>query len=382
MSLEIKPRLIVFNDFFYPAYQAGGPIQSLVNLFSQVSKNYEIFLITGAYDLNDKTPLDVPLDQWTDIVLPESESNIKVWYSSTHKIKKVFIDSLRTINPAAVYVNGMFSVGYVLVPIFYTKNTKLVICPRGMIQEGALAGKYLKKKVYLTLLRLSGKLKKVCWHATSDIEKGDVKRIFGIDSNIVFASNVPKPYWKKIESSNKKVNSLRLVYISLITAKKNLLLAIEALNASDFDICLDIYGPVKDVDYWEKCKLMISHSNGKINYKGDLKPDLVQSTFSQYDAGLFLTKAENFGHALYESLSVGRPIITSHFTPWKNLQNQKAGWNVDINNANKITCLLEEIAKMNKSDFDDYSFGAHRLAKHYFENEVNLIAYNQLFSKK
>jgi hypothetical protein len=48
-----------------------------------------------------------------------------------------------------------------------------------MIQEGALSGKYLKKKIYLTLLKLSGVLKNVRWHATSEIEESDVRFIFG-----------------------------------------------------------------------------------------------------------------------------------------------------------------------------------------------------------
>ena len=42
------------------------------------------------------------------------------------------------------------------------------------------------------------------------------------------------------------------------------------------------------------------------------------------------SKSGNFGHAIYEALSGGRPVITSHHTPCNELQESKAGINVSI----------------------------------------------------
>jgi glycosyltransferase involved in cell wall biosynthesis len=167
--------------------------------------------------------------------------------------------------------------------------------------------------------------------------------------------------------------------LSLIAEKKNLLQVIELVNKSVAGITLDIYGPVKDEGYWKKCVQAIGNDNTKIKYKGDLQPDEVQNTFINYDASVLLTKGENFGHALYESLSVGRPVITSFFTPWNELEAKKAGWNLDIT-AN-AACLnkLESICKMDNESFIIYCNGAYEMAKSYYTEAADLSNYYKMF---
>ena len=213
MNDTVKPKLVILNDFFYPAYKAGGPIQSLVNLIVLLENDYEIYVVTAARDLNEITPMQVKLNQWSELLLPSSKEKINIWYSDNNKIKKILNGIIVDINPSAVYLNGMYSFSYVILPILYLKNIKIVICPRGMIQQGALSGKYLKKVTFLTLLKSTGLLKNVWWHATSKIEQHDIKRIFGKKSNIILAGNVPKALFKNIIPCEKRKNELRLVYI-------------------------------------------------------------------------------------------------------------------------------------------------------------------------
>ncbi len=376
-----KLKLLIFNDYFYPAYKAGGPIQSLVNLISHLDTIYDIYVISSAYDLNEKLPIEnIDIGKWVDITLPGNNSKVKVWYvGKNENIKATIKKAVKEIKPSIVYINGMFTYNYVILPLLVIRNVKIVICPRGMIQEGALSGKYLKKKIYLTALRLSGLVKNVWWHATTEVERDDAKKLFGNNINVVVAGNIPKRPVELVDYPDKQSGKLRLVYISLITAKKNLLQAIEAINLSSLDITLDIYGPVKDVSYWEKCELAIKKSKGKINYKGTVIPERVQSTFKNYDAGYFLTKAENFGHALYESLSAGRPIITSYFTPWENLESKLAGWNADIENMDDIISILEKAVMVDNSHFKIFCDGAHKIAKEYFSEGFELNDYKKLF---
>lgn len=381
MSKNEKIKLLIFNDYFYPAYKAGGPIQSLVNLITHLDHFYEIYVISSAHDLNEQKPMEnITSGKWVDVILPGSSSATKVWYvGKNEKMKHTITNAIEKIKPSVVYINGMFTYSYVILPLLIIKNAKIVICPRGMIQEGALSGKYLKKKIYLTLLRLSGVVKNVWWHATTDVERDDAKKLFGNNIKVVVAGNIPKRPVETVEYPPKQKGKLRLVYISLITAKKNLLQAIEAINLSGLDISLDIYGPVKDISYWEKCELAIKKSKGKIQYKGAVIPELVQTTFKNYDAGYFLTKAENFGHALYESLSAGRPIITSYFTPWENLENKLAGWNADIDNAEHIQNILSKVVAIDNEQFIKFCDGAHTIAKEYFSEGFEINDYKKLF---
>ncbi|MFT3908083.1 MAG: glycosyltransferase [Ferruginibacter sp.] len=384
MKGPVKPSLLIFYDHFFPAYKAGGPIQSLTNLAIALQDVYGIFVITSSYDLNEARPLEnIQPEVWSEITIPGSASSIKVWYAAAGKPGTDTIkENLKRTGATVVYLNGMFSYRYVLVPLFaIKKNIRIVICPRGMLQQGALAVKSFKKKIYLAILKMSGLCKRVTWHATNAEEEQDIKKVFGSDAKVIVAENIPKKPVAAIRNSGKQQGTLRLVYLSLITEKKNLLLLVNIISKLPANITLDIYGPVKDAAYWRKCEEVINTNSSKIKYRGDVKPADVQETFANYDASILLTKGENFGHALYESLSAGRPIITSNFTPWNGLQEKKAGWNVDISNEKEISETLLHICNMNNAPFNEYQTGAHNIASDYYLHGFDTGKYLKLFSE-
>jgi glycosyltransferase involved in cell wall biosynthesis len=340
-------------------------------------------MVTSGYDHNSTEVLAyIETDTWTQVKLPNTISTIKVWYANRKKITKETVAAcIASIQPDVIYVNGIFSYRFVIIPLRTIDKSKIkvVLCPRGMLQKGALAGKSVKKKLYLTALKLSGLVKNITWHATNDEEESDIRKIFGSKANVTVASNIPKPPVNTITGSQKAAGRLRLIYLSLIAEKKNLLQVIELINTSPANISLDIYGPVKDAAYWKKCEQAMSRSGGKVKYMGDLRPEDVQNTFSKYDASILLTKGENFGHALYESLSAGRPIITSYFTPWNKLEQKKAGWNADI--ADNAACLnmLESICNLDDELFNVYCNGAYEMAKSYYVEAADLSNYYRMF---
>ena len=129
-------------------------------------------------------------------------------------------------------------------------------------------------------------------------KKRQILKIFGKQAKVIVAANIPRQPVTDIEITEKMPGQLRLIYLSLIAEKKNLMQAIELVNKSTSNITLDIYGPVKDAAYWKNCEQAMSRSGGKVKYMGDLKPELVQDIFNKYDASILLTKGENFGHAL------------------------------------------------------------------------------------
>jgi len=305
-----------------------------------------------------------------------------VWYSGFGKpSQSSFKQCLADIQPLIIYLNGIFSYRFVIIPLLVTnkKKIKVVVCPRGMLQRGALAGKAMKKKIFLSALKISGLVKHVTWHATNEEEKDDIQRVFGKNSNVTIAKNIPKKPIASVQSPVKFAGRLRLVYLSLIAEKKNLKQIIELVAKATGNITLDIYGPVKDENYWKSCEQEINGSAGKIIYVGEVRPELVQETFAKYDASIILTKGENFGHALYESLSAGRPLITSHFTPWNSLEEKKAGWNLDISNDDSSLEKLQAIAGMDVDIFSQYCEGAYQLAMEYYRDASDIEGYKKMF---
>lgn len=380
--MNSKDKVLVVYDYFFPAFKAGGPVQSLINLSTLLNGLTENKVYTGTKDLNEEKCLrGIERNKWMQVQLPGQAIFTEVFYSNSLSL---FQSEMKKTEPSILYLNGLYSFSFFIGPLFLSRGTgskpKVVICPRGMLQKGALSVKPLKKKVYLKALKLSGLLNDVHWHATNKEEEQDIKRMFGNHVGVTIAPNIPKNPVDVISYPEKEKERLRLVYLSLISEKKNLLSLLEVIKCTVEGVTLDIYGPIKDAKYWERCKLLIKECGGRAVYKGDVQPYDVQNVFSHYDASILLTKGENFGHALYESLSVGRPIITSHFTPWNNMQKRTAGWNVDISNFNEAIATINSIAALAKDDYSEYCKGAYKVASDYYDNLDATEKYKKLFS--
>ena len=381
-----KRKLLIFYDWFYPGFKAGGPIQSLTNLAIALSSEFEIWVITSAFDLNSDAPLnDIAINKWNTVFLPGSKVPVEVFYALKKTLNKKKVYTLiKEISPSVIYLNGIFSYSFFLLPLFTIKkihkSIRVVICPRGMLKKGALSGKSFKKKVYITYLKLSRLLNTVYWHATTHEELNDINKHFPDSKGVMAAPNIPKRPSIEVASINKSSGQLRLVYLSLINEHKNLLLLLQVIKEVKAEIALDIYGPVVDEVYWRSCELLIKQMPEKVKYKGHVQPNEVQLVLSQYHTLILLTKGENFGHSIYESMSVGRPVITSTFTPWQNLYEKRAGANANIKDLNDCVMKINLFAQMDQEEYQVYCAGAYDVAVEYYTNLNSIERYSKLFS--
>jgi len=322
-----------------------------------------------------KTLDGIKADEWNDY-----SANAKVFYSS--KISYSILTTLfQQSNPDVVYINGMFLPIYNWLPLIIAKkqNRKIALAPRGMLQQGALAVKPLKKKIFLSLFKLPGLYKNISWHATDEQEQSDIKKLFGESADVKIALNIPKAPLKLWTSRSKSMNELKMVYLSLITEKKNLHLVLEALKEIKTPIVFDIYGPIKDASYWENCQPLMRNQIHDIQYKGTVNPFEVQDKLQAYHSFILPTKGENFGHAIYEALSVGTVPIISPFTPWGNLQQYNAGITVDSWKTEDWAKAVSSMMNFNQEDFNTLSQNAFTLAKDYFEKNDFKSGYKNLF---
>jgi glycosyltransferase involved in cell wall biosynthesis len=196
----------------------------------------------------------------------------------------------------------------------------------------------------------------------------------------MIAPNIPKKPYLNVPIITKEAGELKLVYLSLINEHKNLLLLLQLISNIKSRISLDIFGPVVDEMYWNRCKGLIEKMPEKVHYKGVIEPSRVQEVLSQYHVFILFTKGENFGHAIYESLSVGRPVITSHFTPWKNLSNQRAGANVDFENLNETIEKMNLFVALPQHEYNLFCSSALEMATSYYSELEAEKKYVELFS--
>lgn len=383
--MRLKKVLIIY-EYFYPAYRAGGIVQSLRNLVALMGKQYQFYCITGGYDLNETEPLqNIRLNEWNEINIGE-ETSISIWYddkrkSSPYKCYRL----INQVQPSVIYINGFMSLPFLIYPLIAIRSTRLkyiktIIAPRGMLQEGAVEVKATKKKWYLCFIQQLKLTRNTHWHITSNNEVSGLSSFLPPKNKIHLLGNIPQQPLATIQPSNKKPNQLSLIYASIITEKKNLLYLLLSLYHCKQNIKLDIYGVVKEQEYWNDCLKAAAAlpPNITMQYKGSYQQENMHAMMAQYDALVLLSKGENFAHAIFEALGAGRPIISSHFTSWNLLTEKNAGWNLSLDLPENTGQELDRMALMSQQDWNLLCQSAHQLALQYlaaqnFEKDYSLL---------
>lgn len=312
-----KKTILIFIDWYEPGYKAGGPIRSVVNLVSHLKSHYNFKIITRNTDYTETTGYkDITPNEWIRI-----DQSTQLYYISPENLKRSTIKKLiRETSFDFKYLNSLFSFYFSLLPLFLDRG-KTVLAVRGMLSDGALGVKSIKKKMFLRTSKVCGLFKNVIFQATTEEEKKQINNHFP-SHEVVVASNLSQSiiYSEFKEFIHKSSEGINLFFLGRIAPEKNTHYAIEIINKiTDKEISLDIYGAVYDKAYFKKCTSLIekSPSNVTVNYKGIITPQQIPETLKSYHALLFPSTGENFGHAIIESLLNAKPVIISDQTPWK-----------------------------------------------------------------
>ncbi len=378
-----KKKILIFIDWYLPGYKAGGPIQSVANLVAHLKDEFEFSIITRDTDYCETIPyVSVKSDEWN--TLP---NGIKVFYISQNNLTRNTIKNLiRKTEFDTVYLNGIYSVYFTLLPLFYLRkkhDKKVVVAARGMFAESALNVKKSKKTFFLRAVRILRLFDKVLFHATNEIEKRDIRKALGDVFEVRTAANLPqKNTLEKLPQRIKATGELKLVNIARIAPEKNLLVALKILKQVKSTVQFDFYGPIYNQEYWKECQdaLLDLPNNVKATYKGSLDTEKVLAVLSTYHAMFMPTQGENFGHIILQSFMTGCPVLISDQTPWKNLANKKIGWDLPLSNLHDFAICIDDFSTIQQSDFDNVSSNAFEFANHYIANAEILEQNRHLFA--
>lgn len=372
-------RVLVLIDWFDPAFRAGGPIQSVANLVRQYPSNGTLFRVfTTHHDLDGTELSSVPADCWV-----AWGGQTEVWYASSATAKLATIKSIiATWQPQVVFVNGVFSPLFNFLPVWLLRPPLFVVSTRGMLHPKALAQKSFKKRIYLAIWRMLGIPKRVVFHATNDEERLYIQQCFGSSTTVRIAANYPRilPY---VPTTRLKDDVLRLITVALVGPMKNHLLVLEQLKTVAVPVYWEIFGPIKDAGYMKACQLAIQQlpAHIKVVYRGELEPRQVGDALSKADAFILPSKSENFGHAIFEALTAGKPVITSLGTPWQDLAVHQAGQNVDVDKSpTKLIQAIQEMGELHGDEWQRWTESARRFALQSVDISQLDEAYQHLFS--
>lgn len=370
---KLKKQIIIFNQYFYPAYKAGGPIKSLKLLKEQIDKKLFVTIFTSSFDIDKKK-----------VNHQKKFRDIKNFDTFFSLIVFLFKNFFLKRTDCIVYFNSFFNLKYTILPLiffkFFTKNTYIVLAPRGELFISEISKKIIKKKIYLIFFKLFLK-QKIIFHATSLFEKKSIKTIFPTNKIKVLSNIVDK-----IDSYNMKFKKIkipyRFIFFSRISRKKNLLKTINLLSKVRLPILLDLYGPIEDRFYWKKIQLKIAvlkkeNRQLTIKYKGIIKFNKYK-ILNKYNFYILLSDSENFGHSIFEAIaSKCFPIIPKN-SPWA--KYKKKGFNLlldvdDISAHIKIENFIKKI----KTNFNFYKKELDLLIKDIYQDQMK-INYEKFFN--
>ena len=372
-----KLKLLLFTDWFSPAFKAGGPVRSVVNLVDRFKEGYDMYVFTSDRDLNDTNPFnDIVADEWI------ARDGIHLYYYSPGKMTYALVKStISEIAPDKIYLNSMFSNMILPIRAAY-QSGKIILAPRGMLRPSALAVKPIRKFFYLSLLKLFSVERFITFHSTGVDETKNIKRIFPLATKIIEAPNLPVPVSGSLVEQSKEVGAVKLIFVGRIHPIKNLYVLLAALENVKGNIQLTIVATLEDLAYWEKCRVKIQElqEHIKVNLMIDLPHHKIKQHIEQAHFFVLPTEGENFGHAIFEALAVGCPIIISDQTPWRNLASKKAGFDLSLQDMNSFSHAIQSCIEMDNVEWQEFRHGAWEVAKGYSVEMNPELSYFQLFN--
>lgn len=379
-----KPHLLIFIEHYQPGYKFGGPIQSVANLVPLLRNHYVISIVTRDRDYGDATPYaGIPTDEWL------ARDGYRIRYLSPAGTALQRIRVLLTEGRYDyVYTNSLFaSFTRQLLLLSLLTGQRVVIAPRGELHPGALALKRYKKRPFVWLTRWLVR-DRIVWHATDKEECRAIQKHFGNGrvryAPVRFAPDTPNRLTQRT-GYRKRAGIVRLLFMSRITPKKGLRFLLERLIEHTHDthgrIELDIFGPVVDEGYWRTCEALLARmpTTCVIRYRGAVNYQQVNETIKNYDFFVLPTLGENFGHAIFEALSAGLPVLISDQTPWRNLTAQQAGWDLPLEAPVWADALTRSV-DMNEETYARWSARARGVADAYVQTGQFEQMYVDLFS--
>lgn len=358
------------NEHSGPTYS----VQKLTEGISAYSNNCELLFL-------DRGKPKIKLANSNTIGFKQSVFFPKIGRSP--KMKKYVND---ICGPAVCHSHGLW-----MMPNIYHKNAGpnilKVLSPRGTLNPSTLKFSSITKKIMWMALQKKAFHKSDALHATSYDELEDFRRL-GFNKPIIMLPNgidVQPREMLRVHSNATNGKLLKAIFIGRIHEKKGLELLLETWAKLDTSLWeLRIYGTGKD-NYVNKIKNDIMKLNLKnVSVEKPVYGNEKIDTYLRSNLFILPSQNENFGNVVTEALACGIPVLTTDETPWKILNQKKAGWCVGREDEVFRNCL-GQVLHMSPKDLNDCGLRGYLLAKEAYGwdyiSKKMVHAYNCLLNK-
>ena len=324
----------------------------------------------------------------------ESKREVKICNAIVHRISSgltCYSSSkalLKELRPDVVHINGCWQPQLAFFQ-WAARSLKIpvVLSPHGMLEPWIVKRHYWTRKWPAIQLYQRGLVKRADYlHATADAEKENLLRL-GWNSRIAVIPNAVNI--EDLPLKNNWSPKRRIVFMSRLHVKKGIELLLEALrhlkpDLDGYEVIIAGEGEPYYVETLKKAAISFGLSE-VVKFVGGVYGAEKVSLLQSADFFVLPTYSENFGIVVAEALACGTPVITTHGTPWKELEDYACGWYIPVE-VNALRKTLREAMSLTEETIETMGRNGRRLVeKQYTDKSVAsqfFEKYAFLFSNK
>ena len=338
------------------AIKTGGVASYLSVLSEELGKLVELHIATN-YECEQevKTP---------NATIHRVPSGVTCYFSA-----KRLLSELR---PDIVHINGCWLPQLVFFQwAAQSLQIPVVLSTHGMLDPWILKRHYWTKKWPAIHLYQRALVKRAdLIHTTSEMEKRNLC-FLGWNPRICFIPNAVNIDHLSIKGSWNLRR--RIVYIGRLHVQKGIELLLEALSLLkrdlvDYEVIIAGEG---EPDYLQTLKTKSNSLglNGLVKFAGGVYGEEKVHLLQSADFSVLPTYSECFGIVVAEALACGTPVITTHGTPWKELEDYACGWYIPVG-VNALKKTLREAISVTEETIERMGRNGRTLIEERFATSI------------
>jgi glycosyltransferase involved in cell wall biosynthesis len=375
-----RPIILTLIGPFWPGSDSAGPNQSIRGLTAALSDEFSFRRVSRDRPFG-AVATTTPSDRWI-----EGGGELIRYCTPSIQGKKQLFRILKYTSYDILMLTSFFDREYTIPALLLRRlglipRRPTIVSPRGEFSPGALKLKALRKCAYIRFARATGLYNDVVMHATGDQELRDIRNAFPWAADYAVAGNVSRVPKYEDRLFCHSAGPIRLAFVGRISPVKNLHFSLQVLSHVMSNVEFRIYGLLQDIDYWRKCQKIIAElpSHIRVRYEGEIPNDQVWTALQETDLFFLPSRSENFGHAIFEALSAGVPVLIGDQTPWNNMEEREAGWDLPLDDPGTFAKVIDRFAGMGHEQRARLRSGAIRAAMEMVKSTDAIGSNRQMF---
>jgi len=319
-------RLLQATPGYAPAYELGGPTQSLEGLDDHLARlGVDIRVLTTNSAGHGHLGVPAGWTTWRGIPV----RYVRRWARPDVAPAYLPIAFVEARRAHVVHINAVFSVPSVqAIAATSAAGRPWVLSTRGALEPAALGfGPVRKKRAWL---RMWGPFirRATLFHATSVKEADSIREAMGNSAEVRIVPNgVDLPPLRTRWDAGAIPMVAFIGRLHRVKALENLIDAVDLLRRRGHRLSLEIAGPAPDDEYRHELieRIAARGLQSVARLVGEVRGADKQRFYERSRVCVLPSSTENFGNVVIEALGHGVPVVASRFTPWEELEEAQCG---------------------------------------------------------